>query len=130
MSFAHRPANTVAGFANKPVLRRLPPMHALAAFEVAARYLSFSRAADELCLTDSAVSHRIRQLEEHLGCRLFVRMSRQVALTAQGEAFLGPVRDCLRALEESSGRLRGTASGQRPRRHALDDAARAAPQAS
>lgn len=85
-------------------------MHALAAFEAVARYLSFARAADELCLTDSAVSHRIRQLEEHLGCRLFVRMGRQVALTPQGEVFLGPVRDCLRALEESSGRLRDPAT--------------------
>ena len=88
------------------MFRRLPPMHALAAFEAVARYLSFSRAADELCLTDSAVSHRIRQLEQHLGCRLFLRMSRQVALTPQGEAFLVSVRDCLQELEDSSWRLR------------------------
>lgn len=86
--------------------RRLPPMHALAAFEAVARHLSFTRAAEELCLTDSAVSHRIRQLEDHLGCRLFVRMSRQVVLTPQGEAFLVSVRECLRQLDDASWGLR------------------------
>lgn len=81
-------------------------MHALAAFDAVARCLSFTKAAEELCLTDSAVSHRIRQLEEHLGCRLFVRMSRRVVLTPQGEAFLNSVRDCLQELDDAASRLR------------------------
>ena len=45
---------------------RLPPLHALAAFEAAARHLSFQKAADELCVTQSAISHRLRQLEDDL----------------------------------------------------------------
>ncbi|AUH51416.1 DNA-binding transcriptional regulator DsdC [Chromobacterium sp. ATCC 53434] len=54
-------------------------------FFTAARYLSFSRAADELCLTPSAVSHRIARLERSLGLRLFLRLTRQVRLTPDGE---------------------------------------------
>ena len=52
---------------------RLPPLYALRAFEVAARSCSFTRAADELALTQSAISRHIRSLESYLGCRLFER---------------------------------------------------------
>jgi len=51
-------------------LRRVPPLHALAAFEAAARLSGFAQAAQELCVTPSAVSHRIRQLEAQLGMSL------------------------------------------------------------
>jgi len=70
-------------------------MSTLAAFEAAARHLSFTRAADELCVTPSAISHRIGQLEDHLDTALFHRLNTQVALTAQGERFVGTVREAL-----------------------------------
>ena len=55
---------------------RLPPVHALSAFEAAARLNSFALAADELCITPSALSHRIRLLEDFVGERLFIRDGR------------------------------------------------------
>ncbi|MCE4538653.1 LysR substrate-binding domain-containing protein [Pelomonas sp. P7] len=98
--------------------RRLPPIHALAAFEAAARLGTFARAAEELCITHSAVSHRIRQLEEQLGTTLFERGHMQVTPTAEGELFLKDVRQAMRQLEQATGavgheanrRLRVTAS--------------------
>ena len=56
--------------------RRFPPLNALRAFEAAARHLSFTRAADELAVTQAAVSHQIKTLEEHLGINLFRRFNR------------------------------------------------------
>lgn len=64
--------------------RRLPPMSTLRAFEAAARHGSFKQAAAELAVTPTAVSHRIRTLEGHLGVRLFDRHVRQVSLTRAG----------------------------------------------
>lgn len=61
--------------------RRLPPLYALRAFEAAARHASFTRAGEELAITQSAVSRHIRTLEEHFGCRLFERHGRQLQLT-------------------------------------------------
>jgi LysR family transcriptional regulator of beta-lactamase len=60
------------------------PLSALQAFEAAARHLNFTRAADELCVTQGAVSHQVRVLEAHLGVRLFDRLPRGVALTDEG----------------------------------------------
>ena len=68
----------------KTLARRLPPMSALRAFEAAARHGSFKQAAAELAVTPTAVSHRIRTLEEYLGLRLFDRQVRQVRLTDAG----------------------------------------------
>ena len=67
---------------------RLPPLDSLKAFEAAARHLSFSIAADELCVTKGAVSYQIRKLEEHLQCTLFRRSVRQVYLTDAGQMLL------------------------------------------
>ena len=92
---------------------RLPPLHALAAFEAAARHLSFQKAADELCVTQSAISHRLRQLEDDLGVKLFLRISRNVALTPQGETYLIAVRKALVDIEVAT---RGIA---RAARHTL-----------
>lgn len=78
---------------------RLPPLHALVAFEAAARHQSFVKAADELCVTQSAISHRIRQLEDDLGVKLFLRISRNIALTPQGEVYLGAIRKALADIE-------------------------------
>jgi LysR family glycine cleavage system transcriptional activator len=79
---------------------RLPPVHALSAFEAAARYGSFALAAEELCITPSALSHRIRLLEEHLCERVFVREGRAVSLTEFGHRYLDVVRVVLRTLAD------------------------------
>ncbi|MCP5151952.1 MAG: transcriptional regulator GcvA [Ectothiorhodospiraceae bacterium] len=68
--------------------RRLPPLTALRAFEAAARHLSFTRAAAELHVTQAAVSHQVRGLEEQLGVKLFRRTSRHLLLTDAGQACL------------------------------------------
>ncbi|MDO8651448.1 MAG: LysR substrate-binding domain-containing protein [Undibacterium sp.] len=79
---------------------RLPPVHALSAFEAAARHSSFAVAAEELCITPSALSHRIRLLEEHLCERVFVREGRSVTLTEFGRRYLDVVRIALRTLAD------------------------------
>src|SRR5271166_4276920 len=71
-------------------MRNLPPLSQLRAFEAAARHLSFKTAADELCVTATAISHQIRQLEERCGHALFRRRPRPLTLTASG-ARLFPV---------------------------------------
>lgn len=73
----------------------LPPLASLRTFEAAARLSSFKKAAEELGLTPSAVSHGIVALEDWLGTRLFQRDGRSVSLTAAGEAFLPYVADAL-----------------------------------
>jgi LysR family transcriptional regulator, glycine cleavage system transcriptional activator len=73
--------------------RRLPPLTALRAFEAAARHLSFKHAATELSLTPTAISHQVRQLEEQLGVRLFVRGTRRVDLTPAGQSLFPALRD-------------------------------------
>lgn len=80
--------------------RKLPPFPALRAFESAARLGSFKDAADELCVTASAISHQIRTLETFLGRAMFLRGARQVTLTEDGKIYLaqiGPVLDQLDA---------------------------------
>lgn len=79
---------------------RLPPVHALSAFEAAARHTSFAIAAEELCITPSALSHRIRLLEEFVGERLFIRDGRTIALSEFGRRYLDVVRAALRTLTD------------------------------
>lgn len=67
--------------------QRPPPLQWLPAFEAAARHTSFSRAAEELHITTSAVSQQVRQLEAYLGQALFARHGRRVALTVEGQAY-------------------------------------------
>ncbi|HVZ02080.1 MAG TPA: transcriptional regulator GcvA [Dongiaceae bacterium] len=67
--------------------RRLPPLNALRAFESAARNQSMTRAADELCVTHSAISRHVTKLEAYLGAALFERGHQQVILTRQGAAY-------------------------------------------
>jgi len=86
-------------------MRRLPPLTAVRAFEAAARHLSLRRAAEELSVTPSAVSHQVRALEEWLGCELFRRRARGVALTAAGAALLGPLREGLDRIEAGCQRV-------------------------
>ena len=79
---------------------RIPPVHALSAFEAAARHGSFALAAEELCITPSALSHRIRLLEEFVGERLFIRDGRNVGLSEFGRRYLDVVRQALRTLTD------------------------------
>ncbi len=74
---------------------RLPPLNALRAFEAAARHLSFKNAARELCVTPTAISHQIKMLEDYLGAELFLRLTRSLDLTPEGEALLPKVREGL-----------------------------------
>jgi len=82
--------------------RRLPPLNELAAFEAIARHRSFTKASKELCLTRSAISQRLRQLEEHLDTRLLVRTRRSVELTTEGARYLEAVREALSKLALAS----------------------------
>ena len=84
-------------------LNRLPPIHTLAAFESAARLGGFGQAAAELCITPSAVSHRIRQLESLLGEQLFERIPTGVRLTAAGQRTLKGVREAFDKLAQLFG---------------------------
>jgi LysR family glycine cleavage system transcriptional activator len=81
--------------------RAIPPLTALLAFERAASQLSFRRAARDLALSPSAISHQIRGLEVLFGVKLFVRGARTVRLTADGERYLAKVSAALAALQEA-----------------------------
>lgn len=85
--------------------RRLPSLNALRAFESAGRHLSFSRAADELCVTQGAVSRQIKALEDMLGFPLFQRMTRAIELTDRGREYLPAVCEAFDRLEQATIRL-------------------------
>lgn len=85
---------------------RLPSLSGLRAFALAGRSLSFRAAAARLSVTPTAVSHRIRRLEEELGARLFRRGVRQVALTEAGAALLPDTEAAFARLGQGVGRLR------------------------
>jgi len=87
---------------------RLPSLSGLRAFETAARHLSFKAAAAELAVTPTAISHRIRRLEAELGCELFHRRIRSIALSRAGEVLLPDVRDAFQKLERAAAKLRDT----------------------
>jgi len=82
------------------------PLNGLRAFDAAARHLSFTRAADELGVTQAAISHQVRALEDRLGRRLFTRLPRGLALTDEGLALLQPVVDGFERLESAVDRIR------------------------
>lgn len=87
--------------------RRLPPLNAVRAFEAAARHGNFTRAADELSVTQGAVSHQVRSLEDWFGFPLFERHKREVRLTQKGEIYLGFVRGMLNELHTVTQMVRG-----------------------
>ncbi len=86
--------------------RTLPPLDPLVAFEAAARLGSFTRAAEELALSQAAISQRIRLLEEHFGTPLFVRAHRRVRLTAAGRSLQHAASPALRQLALASEEVR------------------------
>ncbi|MEZ2409866.1 LysR family glycine cleavage system transcriptional activator [Bosea sp. OAE752] len=81
--------------AHPPPPPKLPPLAAVRVFEAAARHQNFTRAAEELGMTQAAVSYQIRLLEDRVGAALFVRQPRQVVLTAIGQRLAGPVAKAL-----------------------------------
>ncbi|GGO74370.1 transcriptional regulator GcvA [Bowmanella pacifica] len=85
--------------------RRLPPLNSLKAFEAAARHLSFTRAADELFVTQAAVSHQIKALEEFLGIKLFLRKNRSLLLTEEGQGYYLDIKDIFSSLQDATQRL-------------------------
>ena len=78
-----------------------PPLASLRAFEAVARHLSFTRAAEELGMTQAAVSYQIRMLEERMGTPLFLRKPREVVLTETGALFARPTIDAFEILREA-----------------------------
>ncbi|KQW19118.1 transcriptional regulator [Afipia sp. Root123D2] len=85
---------------------RLPSLNGLRAFEAAARHLSFTVAAAELNVTQTAISHQIRRLEDELGTRLFIREKRSLTLTADARDYLPGVRAAFQDLRTATDRLR------------------------
>lgn len=86
-------------------VKRLPPLNALRVFESAARHLSFTRAADELFVTQAAVSHQIKSLEEFLGIKLFLRRNRTLLLTEEGQSYFLDMRDVFLNIQDATERL-------------------------
>ena len=84
---------------------RLPSLNGLRAFEAAARHLSFTLAASELNVTQTAISHQIRRLEQELGIRLFIRQNRALALTPEAKDYLPGVHAAFNDLRLATDRL-------------------------
>ncbi|MFN0305575.1 MAG: transcriptional regulator GcvA [Burkholderiales bacterium] len=85
--------------------RRLPPLNALKTFEAAARHASFTQAAEELCVTQGAVSHQVKALEAELGLKLFNREHQRLVITEAGRTYLEVVRDALDRIAAGTERL-------------------------
>jgi LysR family glycine cleavage system transcriptional activator len=84
---------------------RLPPLNALKAFEAAARHESFTRAAEELCVTQGAVSHQVKALEAELAVKLFSRERQRLLITESGRDYLAVIRDALDRIAAGTERL-------------------------
>jgi len=91
--------------------RRIPPLKSLRAFEAAGRHLSFTRAADELFVTQAAVSHQIKTLEEFLGLPLFIRRNRKLLLTDEGQNYWPKIRDMFENLTAATERVKSQVAG-------------------
>ena len=94
---------------------RLPPLQTLRAFEATGRLSSITLAAAELHVTHGAISRQIRKLEEHLGVKLFIRLTRQIILTEEGADFHHAITRILGDITRESERLRGPDSARRLR---------------
>ena len=86
-------------------IKSLPPLNSLVAFEAAARHLSFTRAADEISVTQGAVSRQIRLLEEFLAVRLFERDTRNLRMTSVGAQYYESVRNALHEISHSTNEI-------------------------
>lgn len=92
----------------------LPALDLLVGFESAARHLSFTKAGEELFLTQSAVSRQIKELEDQLGVPLFARRHRALALTEAGQQFYASAAQVLETMRSATDRLRNQAGRRRP----------------
>jgi LysR family glycine cleavage system transcriptional activator len=92
--------------------KKLPPLHLLHLFEAAGRNLSFKKAAEELFLTPSAISHQIKSLEAYLGITLFSRQARGVKLTLAGSSYLTVVQEVFEKLDQGTIQLKNKYSSQ------------------
>jgi LysR family transcriptional regulator, glycine cleavage system transcriptional activator len=90
---------------SKAMRRRLPPLNAIKAFEAAARSESFTRAAEELNVTQGAVSHQVKALEAGLGLKLFNRKRQRLVMTEAGREYLAVIRDALDRIAVGTERL-------------------------
>src|SRR5258707_9918761 len=84
---------------------RLPSLNGLRAFEAAARHLSFTAAAAELNVTQTAISHQIKRLEQELGLQLFLRQNRTLVLTSEARDYLPGIRAAFQDLRLATDRL-------------------------
>lgn len=91
--------------------KNIPPLRAIKAFEASARYLSFTKAANKLHVTQAAISHQIKNLEEMTGVALFVRQNRSLRLTNEGEIYLISIRNALESIETATRQLSSQAAG-------------------
>jgi LysR family glycine cleavage system transcriptional activator len=94
------------------MMRPLPSMVALSCFEAAAKHQSFTKAAEELCLTQSAVSRQVKKLEQLLGCVLFDRVKQRLYLSKAGKQYQREVSQSLTQLESATNTLRKKISGR------------------
>ncbi len=85
--------------------KRLPPLNALRVFDAAARHLSFTKAADELFVTQAAVSHQIKSLEDFLGLKLFRRRNRSLLLTEDGQSYYLDIKEIFSSINEATRKL-------------------------
>jgi LysR family glycine cleavage system transcriptional activator len=83
--------------------RRLPPLNALRSFEAAARHGGFAAAAEELCVSHSAISHQVKKLEQYLGVELFSREGKGVNLTAAGSEYYPAIRAAFDRIADATG---------------------------
>jgi LysR family transcriptional regulator of beta-lactamase len=98
---------SATNFSNGPFNISSVSLSALRAFEAAARHLSFTRAGLELSVTQAAISHQVKALEERLGLELFRRTPRGLVLTDEGRALMVPVSDTFERLSRALGRFEG-----------------------
>ena len=87
--------------------RKMPPLNSLKAFEAAARHQSITAAAEELSVTQSAVSKQVKRLEAHLGMELFERKYQQLVLTSKAEVYLLSIQSAFETIAQSTGQLVG-----------------------
>jgi len=85
--------------------KRLPPLNALRVFDAAARHLRFTKAAEVLFVTQAAVSHQIKSLEDFLGLKLFRRRNRSLLLTEEGQSYYLDIKEIFSALNEATRKL-------------------------
>jgi LysR family glycine cleavage system transcriptional activator len=90
---------------------KLPPLSAIRAFEAAARHGSFTKAAEELGMTQAAVSYQVKLLEDRIGAPLFLREARRVVLSEAGRRLAPPVSEAFQRLQAAFAAMRETADG-------------------